>query len=283
MMKFSSLFFLLYTLLCSYVYAKPLEWTPIDEGLHYLYIEEAFSNEESSDKAVSQNIKLHLVRIDPKSYAIHLYGTFLEEEVYTLPQWAEEKALLVAINASMYLPDNITSTGYMQNAEKINNRQIMQRMSGFLLSEPIDKTEEIPYIRILEKSEENWQETLKKYKVVVQNFRVIGNYRNGQSTPLWKQNEKRHPIALYGDDVDGNIYFIFSQLPLSVYDLSLYLLTLSQRGLKLKTLLYAEGGSEAGLFLNMAGEKHFFSTSVAGELFNFSFQIPNILGVYKRD
>ena len=59
--------------------------------------------------------QLTALRIDPQRFDFVLCARSLDGgPPRTLSQWGEQYGLAAAINASMYLPDGLTSTGYMR-------------------------------------------------------------------------------------------------------------------------------------------------------------------------
>ncbi len=273
-------------------------WEKLENGIDYLYKEESLvfpysQNSMLNEEFTERNVKfqVHFIRIDPKKYNIRLYGSFLEEEKksLTISQWAEKKNLALAINASMYLPNGRTSTGYMRSGEQVNNKHIMEKMDGFFLAKPHNKNNKnLDDAIFIEKSHTAWREQLKNYEIVVQNFRVLGKYtkENPQAMNMWEHDGSRNSISVYGNDVNGNIYFIFSQRPTSIHELATYLLNFAylnnKKTIVFKTILYAEGGSEAGLFVDTQKRKFLLSGWGVKNFFNFTLPIPNILGIEKK-
>ncbi len=204
----------------------------------------------------------------------------------SLVTWAKDKNLLIATNASMYLPDYRTSFAYMRLGEVVNNPQIAKSISGFFLSKLLNTETKEEYrqsVRFLEKDEENWEEILKEYKTAVQAYRVISyDSKTKQSKVVWKQDNKSFSMSAYGTDIHGHAYFIYSELPLTVHDFGTYLLGLPSKVVDFKTVLYAEGGSEAALYIQTGKINRLFSSGI-GMLFSETlFKLPNILGVTKK-
>ncbi len=261
--------------------AKANNWQNLDEGLDYFLLEELLNIEETE---LTRTFKVHFLRIDPKLYEFHLFGRFLESDnmMYTLPSWVKNKNLVAAINASMYLPDYTKSNGYMISGSSINNSHIAKQMGAFFVSSPL--VSHITSSMILEKNFPNFREEMKNYKVVIQNFRIIGNYDSSKNSSevLWKKDTKRTPISAIGQDTDGFIYFIFSEIPQTVYDFANFILAFFNNALPssvtFKSIIYTEGGKDAGLFINSNNKTLFANSS---SLFT-DIYIPNILGIKKR-
>ncbi len=254
----------------------PIVWEEIAKGIEFTYRNEPLTLDISTNTQNTSTFNVYIVKIDPKIIDFALHGSFLEEDKksFTMQEWANNKNLAVAINASMYLPDNTTSTGHMRVKDMINNSHIAKNMGGFFLCNQDNKAS-----LILEKSQENWLETLNAFDVAVQNFRILGTSSDDTAIKtLWHYTNDKHAIAAYGQDIQGNIYFIFSQNPTTVYELGQYLLALSDVGIDFKTVLYAEGGREAALYIN-TDVKQLYVSGMQNYLLNFSTPLPNIIGV----
>ena len=93
-------------------------WTTLEPGLEYAEFD---SGDESNAKVVA-------LRFDPARFVFSLHTTSEEGgSALTLRQWADKYKLVAGINASMYLPDGSTSTGYMRNGGHVNNGRIAGR------------------------------------------------------------------------------------------------------------------------------------------------------------
>ena len=80
-------------------------WNALEEGLEYA--------EFSLQSEAGQQASLTVLRIDPELFDFRLYASAAHKHpALTLGQWADSHDLVAAINASMYLPDGVTSTGY---------------------------------------------------------------------------------------------------------------------------------------------------------------------------
>ncbi len=257
---------------------KPITWEEIAHGIDFTYRNEELTLDISNTAQNTSLFNVYFVRLDPQKVDFALHGAFLEEDkkAKALPAWGIDKELLVGINASMYLPDKSTSTGHMRSNSSINNAHIAANMGGFFLTNTSNSSPKSTIL--LEKSDENWIEKLDHYDTAVQNFRILGSNSDDSNTKtLWNYTNNKHAIAAYGQDIHGSIYFIFSQNPTTVYELGQYLLALSTLGLDFKTVLYAEGGREACLYIN-TDKKKLYVNGLNNSLFNFHSPLPNIIG-----
>lgn len=107
-----------------------LQWQQVDEGLHLAEADVPFGIGSGG---------LALLRIDPARYALGLYSiSEYGGPSLTPSDWARQHSLVAVINASMFLPDGTTSTGYMRNGTVANNRRINKRFGSFLVYGPLE-------------------------------------------------------------------------------------------------------------------------------------------------
>ncbi len=264
-----------------------VKFQELETGLNYFLIEDKKTQENSS---IAKQYKIHFLQIDPKYFEISLYGAFLEEDKknHTLEDWTMRHKLLASINASMYWPDNLTSTGYMKKGSAINNGRIMERMGALFLSKPYNST--LASMQIVETTAHDFESILPNYAIAVQNFRILGNFnpQTNQAEILWEQSLKKSSISALAEDIKGNFYFIYSEIPLSVYDFAHYLINIpleikNQNELIseifFQSLLYLEGGSDAGLYINTSSSQKQIITSEHSSFFYSKPLLPNILGI----
>ncbi len=217
--------------------------------------------------------KLRILRIDPKYYdfSLHSIGE-KKEHPKTLSQWAQAEKLISTINASMYLPDGNTSTGYMRNGEYVNNSRRATKFGAYFLAHP--KSPKLVSARIVEKDDPELEKLLLQYTIVIQNYRLI----NSKRKILWSKGGQKHSIAAVGQDEGGNILFFHSREPIDAYSFAKILLNLP---LGIRTVMYVEGGVQAGMVLNHNGAPVFWGGQHPAEFFlgNVGVALPNVLGV----
>ncbi|MBQ7739088.1 MAG: phosphodiester glycosidase family protein [Desulfovibrionaceae bacterium] len=190
----------------------------------------------------------------------------------TLAQWAESKNLLAVINASMYLPDNLTSTGYMREGGVLNNGRMAKKFGAFFVANPDSNA--LARATILERDTLGLDEKLGHYSLVVQNYRLISSTRQ----VLWRNSPIGHAIAAVGLNGGGEILFIYANFPLSPHDLGHELLKLP---LDIRTTMYVEGGAQAGLFINHPTFKNFLPNQELPLFLQKTLTpiLPNVLGI----
>lgn len=222
--------------------------------------------------------KLTALRIDPEKFDFVL-GSSGQDNMgsRTLEKWARDYNLLAAINASMYLPDNLKSTGYMRSGDYVNNGRIMERFGAFFVADP--KKENLPKARIVDRDMPAWREILKDYDLVIQNYRMT----NAQRKILWSPGGPLYSISAIAEDGDGRILFLHSRVPLEAYNFVQQLLHLP---LDVRTVMYVEGGAQAGLLVQSDKLKrdltgaHAPSFLITGKI---KAAIPNIIGVRAKE
>ena len=194
----------------------------------------------------------------------------------TLGQWADSHDLVAAINASMYLPDGVTSTGYMRQDDYINNKRLVRRFGAFFVAGP--RQEGLPRADILTREDPQWQELLEQYRLVIQNYRMI----NDERRILWSPGGPLYAISAVAEDGAGKILFLHCREPLEAYSFAHALLHLP---LDVRTVMYVEGGMQAGLVIRSPGlhqelrGRHLADFWVTG---NVRAQLPNVLGIRRR-
>lgn len=189
--------------------------------------------------------ELVVLRMDPQQVTLDLLmSSELGIKPLTPEAWAESYGLFAVINASMYLGNANTSTGYMRHGDVVNNGNIAARFGAFFVAGPRDAVESgrqaPPQAAILDRDADNWQDLLPLYNSVAQNFRII----DGSGKLLWGESDKRHSIAALGEDQSGFIYFIHTPGMVSVPEL---VRLLSGLPVKFTRLMYVEGGRPAAL------------------------------------
>ncbi|MDR2727047.1 MAG: hypothetical protein LBC10_03540, partial [Deltaproteobacteria bacterium] len=139
-------------------------WRALEPG-----VELAFFTPDMPD---SQPINVVAARFDPEHVDFVLLNASRAGKAASLTGWADNERLIAAINASMYLPDATTSTGYMRNGEHLNNPRIVTKFGAFFVAAPRPGLN-LPQAGILDRQADPWEERLPQYAVVVQNYRLI--------------------------------------------------------------------------------------------------------------
>ena len=244
---------------------KEGQWTEIGAGLAV----QEFTLEDDHH--------LLTLRIDPALNDIVLCNASKDGKGQrTLGQWGEQYDLLAAINASMYLPDGFTSTGYMRYGDHVNNGRQVARFGAFFVAGP--DSDALPRAALLDREEHKWQELLPHYRLVVQNYRMTTH----DGKVLWSEGGPLYAISAVGQDAQGNILFLHCREPIEAHEFASQAMTLP---LGLKQLMYVEGGGQAGLLIRSPS----LVREVSGQSRNpllvtgkSGVAVPNVLGVVAR-
>lgn len=244
--------------------ANPV-WEQVDDGLEFL----ALGDVDNAFIAV---------RIQPVLYDFTLCMSSEEGQARPLKDWATLQGLHVAINASMYLPDGQTSTGYMQSASHSNNDHIGSRLGAFFVADPLNPALDPP-VAIIEKSDPQWEQRLGRYAIRVQNYRLLT--KGGVVAWRGDKEGERGSIGAIGQEKDGNILFLVSVHPLTVAEFCQLAQTLAPQ---LERAMYVEGSVKVGLFLKEGAQKHTWlgRKNVLFTPAPKDTAIPNVIGVIPR-
>jgi uncharacterized protein YigE (DUF2233 family) len=181
------------------------------------------------------------LRIDPALFRFSLHSAGAEGSApHPLAAWAEQQDLVLAINAGMYLPDYVTSTGYLRYGAHVNNSRIHSKFGAFFVAEP--DAPDLPRAAILDRERDPWEARLPRYMLVIQNYRLIDT--DGRA--LWPPGGPEHSIAAVGQDRQGHILFIHCRAPMTGGAFAAALLRMP---LALRSLMYVEGGSQAAMLV----------------------------------
>ncbi len=243
-------------------------WQNLEPGLEYASI----------PLQKDLHAQLEVLRFSPKYFDFILHSISQNNaHPQTLSQWAQKNQLVAAINASMYLPDGRTSTGYMRIHEHENNKRIAKAFGVFFLAQPTDHKAGLPSAMLLEKSTSDFEKFLQKYAIVVQNYRLI----SAQGKILWTAKGQKHSIAAVGMDKQGHILFLHCRQPIEP---SVFAAELLRLPLKLGPVMYVEGGAQAGMVLRHEQKEQFWGGRHPADIFmgTVGVALPNILGVVRK-
>ncbi|MFC1883777.1 phosphodiester glycosidase family protein [Thermodesulfobacteriota bacterium] len=222
--------------------------------------------------------KMIILKISPEKYSFKLLCASEQKiDGLTVKEWCKKYGMTAGINAGMFLPDRKTNVGYMKNFSHHNNQRINPKYHSVAAFNPVNTSR--PLFMIFDSDEKDIRIIIKDYNTVVQNLRLIK--RPGKNR--WSRQQKKWSEAALGQDKDGNVLFIFSQVPLSMYEFNRYLLKLP---IGITTAQHLEGGAEASLYLSHGGREIDISGSLEAG-FNgdhkgsFAFSVPNVIGVIK--
>ena len=222
--------------------------------------------------------RLTVLRIDPASFEFTLCSRSQDGgPSRQLNQWGEQYNLVAAINASMYLPDASTSTGYMRQGSHVNNGRVVQRFGAFFVAGPDEPT--LPQAAILDRDAPLWRQQIDHYALVIQNYRMI----NADRRILWSPGGPHYSISAVAQDGDGQILFMHCRQPVEAYSFAQQVLHLP---LNVRTVMYVEGGGQAGLLVRSAAlTRELVGLSPSGLLVTGDLRavLPNVLGARRKN
>ena len=198
-------------------------------------------------------------------------------QTLTAKEWSRKKTLVAAINASMYQKDYRTSVSLMRTQGHVNNPRLSRDNTILAFGR---KSKAIPQVKLIDRQCDDFDYWKKKYSVLVQSIRML----SCKGKNVWQQQRRRWSTAAIGTDDNGRVLFIHVRSPYSTHDLINILLELP---LKLKSLMYVEGGPEAQLYIG--SDKHeyeFFGSFETGFNENnknsIAWPVPNVIGITRR-
>jgi hypothetical protein len=253
---------------------QSIDWKKLEPGLEYALF-------EASIKSCHADSKIDVLRINPGYFSFDLYC--MEQKKNSskkIDQISKENNLIAAVNAGMFkLEGNFqTCTGYMKKGTYINNPSLNASYKNVFVCNSKDTSK--PSASIIDITCEDWLQARSNYTSCSQGIRMI--HCSGKAT--WQASDKKWSMVLLGEDTTGNILFIFSRSPYKVLDLTNMLL---QSELKLKRLMYLEGGPEASFYLHhpslslqkMGSYETGFNENDNNTIY---WEIPNIIGIRRK-
>jgi hypothetical protein len=220
--------------------------------------------------------RIVVVRIDPKHHELRLLSAKALglSRSPTARQWVEEHGLAGAINASMFREDQLTSVSYMRSGDHVNNPAWTKDKAVFAAG-PDDPA--LPEVQIVDRTCQELEPLKARYRILVQNIRMLDCA--GRNT--WAQQPRRWSTASVGTDDAGRVLFIHCRSPFSTHD---FIEALRALPLRLKRLMYVEGGPEASLYVRWDGRPVVsrvgsFETGFRLDDLNRDFwPLPNVIG-----
>jgi hypothetical protein len=225
-----------------------LAWREIAPGLESLEVQLDRQKQNGDSRArltigpvpAGSQGNMAVLRTDPAKCEYSLHMASENGQRRSLRACASEYGLDAAINAGMFLPDNLKNTGFMRNATHVNNPRIAANFGAFFLAGPTGK--KLPRAVLTEKNEQGdkLEQKIADYNIVVQNYRLT----NARGEILWPESREVYSISALGRDKRGRILFITAEYQISAPDFARVALLLP---LEVNLMMYLEGGTQAGL------------------------------------
>jgi uncharacterized protein YigE (DUF2233 family) len=250
-------------------------WKKLDEGLWYSEYQ-AIRHSKISDSRIS------VIKINPEKYDLELKIAAQSDSIFkTLPQWCSQESYVFAINAGMYsLSNRNKATGFMKNGDYVNNPVFKDAFNALLAYNP--KTINKPKVRIVDLSNEKYEDFKNDYSCFIQSIRLIDNTGN----PIyWSPKSKLScSMTIAAIDKQNHLVFIFTRSPYTPNEMIDFML---KSDLQITTAMYLEGGPEASFFINLPDTSFGKFGSYVSQTYptdkNREFRkMPNVIGIKKK-
>lgn len=253
--------------------AGPGAWNVLEPGLE-LGTFRVRSDSDAGDPAI------RVLRIDPGRFRLRLLSASAPDqgEGRSAREWVARHDLVAAINASMYQEDLRTSVSLMRSADHVNNPRLSRDMAVLAFDR---RVEGVPEVQIIDRECQDLEALRHRYGTLVQSIRMLSC--TGEN--VWAQQPRRSSSAAIGTDDAGRVLLIHSGAIVSTHDLVELLRALP---IGLRRCMYAEGGSEAQLYVRAGGREAEFvgayrsGAGLGGEPLRAP-RIPNVVGVERRE
>ena len=234
---------------------------------------------DSPQPAEIGDSKIRILRIDPARYELKLLNTSVSKKGRPLSarQWCRQNGLVAAINASMYQTDHKTCVSLMRTRSHVNNPRLSKDKTILAFDRLASN---VPKVRIIDRQCEEFNSWKSKYGTLVQSIRMI----SCKGENVWSQQPRKWSTAAIGIDHDNRVLFIHVGSLYSTHDLINILKILP---LDIARAMYAEGGPQAQLYINIGDHEHEFVGGYNKDLSEnmnalFSRPIPNVIGISIR-
>jgi hypothetical protein len=219
---------------------------------------------------------VEVVRVDPARARLRsLHASAIDKKQRTAAEWCDQEHLAAAINLGMYLDDHLSNVGHAHAGAHVNQKRWNSKYHSVLAFGP--KKKGIPAAVMVDLDSPTVQ--LEDYENVIQNLRLVRAPGRG----VWAQQSRRWSEAAVAVDKKGNVLFLFSRQPHSMFDFNQLILSMP---LDVSAAMHVEGGPEASLSvrgpvkLDLNGS--FETGFVENDEVNQQWEIPNVLGVSAR-
>ena len=162
----------------------------------------------------------------------------------------------------------------MRSGAHINNPRLSKDMTILAFD---NKSPEVPLVKIIDRECEDFKVWQKKYRTMVQSIRMISC--TGKN--VWTKQPQKWSTAAIGVDERDRVLFIHVSSPYSTHDL---IDILKKLPLSISRAMYAEGGPQAQLYINIGDHEHEFvgnyDIDLQGNMKKLiSRPVPNVVGI----
>ena len=223
---------------------------------------------------------IRVLRIDTDRYKLRLLNASVSRDGISLStkEWCRQNGLVAAINASMFQADYKSSVSLMRTKAHINNPRLSKDMTILAFDR---RSRDVPRVKIIDRQCEDFNTWKKKYTTLIQSIRMISC--TGKN--VWRQQPQKWSTAAIGIDHRGRVMFIHAGSPYSTHDL---INILKKLPIHIARAMYAEGGPQAQMYINIGTHEYEFVGGVKIDLKDkvnslFSRPIPNVVGISPRE
>jgi len=217
-----------------------------------------------------------VLRIDPQYFKLRLLNASALENRQPLSakEWSRRNGLVAAINASMYQADYKSSVSLMRTKAHVNNPRLSKDMAILAFDR---KQSDIPQVKIIDRQCEDFETWGKKYDTVIQSIRMI----SCKGKNVWTQQPQKWSTAAIGIDDRQRVLFIHVGSPYSTHDV---IEILKKLPIDIARAMYAEGGPQAQLYINIGDHEYDFVGNYDIDLHGnvkklISHPVPNVVGI----
>jgi len=250
-------------------------WRKLSDGLELGFFYSPHPS-ESGDSMI------RVLRIEPARYKLRLLNASASENGRPLSakEWCRQNGLVASINASMYQADLKASVSLMRTKSHINNPRLSKKYKAILAFDR--HSPDVPLVKIIDidRQCEDFNIWEKKYKTLIQNYRMI----SCKGKNVWAPQTQKVSTAAIATDHLGRVLFIHVGSLYSTHDL---INILKRLPLNIDRAMYVEGGPQAQLYINIGSHEYEFVGSYKIEIEDnvnalFPRPIPNVVGISLR-
>jgi hypothetical protein len=222
---------------------------------------------------------IRVLRIDTDHFKLRLLNASLSKNGSSLSakDWCLQNGLVAAINASMFQADYKSSVSLMRTRAHVNNPRLSKDMTIFAFDR---RSSDVPRVKIIDRQCDDFNTWKSKYETFIQSIRMISC--TGKN--VWSPQPRKWSTAAIGIDHRNRVMFIHVGSPYSTHDLISILQALP---LDIDRAMYAEGGPQAQLYINIGDHEYEFVGGNNLDLIEnvnslISRPIPNVVGISLR-
>jgi len=250
-------------------------WQKLADGLELGFFQSPHPSETGDSM-------IRVLRIEPARYTLKLLNASASDKGRPLSakEWSRQNGLVAAINASMYQADLKASVSLMRTKNHINNPRLSKKYKAILAFDR--HSPDVPPVKIIDidRQCEDFNIWEKKYKTLIQNYRMI----SCKGKNVWAPQTQKVSTAAIATDHLGRVLFIHVGSLYSTHDL---INILKKLPLNIDRAMYVEGGPQAQLYINIGTHEYEFVGNYKIEIEEnmnalFPRPIPNVVGISLR-